>query len=52
VCYSIQIKGHFFEVVSISDPPYLEKMIPIGNGIFKMEGGIFAEVFNALQVNS
>jgi hypothetical protein len=33
------------------DPPYVEKMIPVGNDTFKMVGGIFAEVFDALQVN-
>jgi hypothetical protein len=26
-------------------------MIPVGNGTFKMEGGIYAEVFDALKVN-
>jgi hypothetical protein len=33
------------------DRPYIEKMIPVGNGTFKMVGGIFAEVFDALKVN-
>jgi hypothetical protein len=35
----------------MQNAPYIEKMIPVGNGTFKMEGGIFADVFDALQVN-
>jgi hypothetical protein len=31
--------------------PFIEKMIPDGNGTFKMEGGICADVFDALEVN-
>jgi hypothetical protein len=26
-------------------------MIPVGNGTFKMEGGVYVELFEALKVN-
>jgi hypothetical protein len=28
--------------------PFNDKMIPVGNGTFKMEGGIFVEMFDVL----